>query len=249
MDVPFGYGLFAVAALTVAAGYLVFAITGFGAALLTVPVLSHFFPMLFVLPLAVLLDVGASLVVGIRFQRDADRRELKLMAPSSLIGAVLGVTMLVSLPREAALTGLGVFTLAYGVYNLRQGTAFRPVSSVWAPVAGLVGGAMGTLFGIGAPPYAIYLSRRICDKSRMRATLSTMVLFSTGMRLVVFVFAGLLLADRLLAFAMLFPFVLAGLWLGHRVHLSMSREKVLAAISVLLIAGGLSLLGRVLFAA
>ena len=25
--------------------------------------------------------------------------------------------MLVSLPREAALTGLGVFTLAYGVYN------------------------------------------------------------------------------------------------------------------------------------
>jgi uncharacterized membrane protein YfcA len=135
MDVPFGYGRFAVAALTVAVGYLVFAITGFGAALLTVPVLSHFFPLPFVLPLAVLLDVGASLVVGIRFQRDADRRELKLMVPSSLIGAVLGVTMLVSLPREAALTGLGVFTLAYGVYNLRQGTAFQPVSSAWAPVA------------------------------------------------------------------------------------------------------------------
>ncbi|MGZ5090011.1 MAG: hypothetical protein ACXWCY_01100 [Burkholderiales bacterium] len=93
---------------------------------------------------------------------------------------------------------------------------------------------MGTLFGIGAPPYAIYLSRRIDDKSRMRATLSTMVLFSTGMRLVAFAFAGL---------------VLPGVWLGHRVHLSMSREKVLAAISVLLIAGGISLLGRVLFAA
>lgn len=108
---------------------------------------------------------------------------------------------------------------------------------------------MGTLFGVGAPPYAIYLSRRIDDKSRMRATPSTMVLFSTGMRLIVFAFARLVLADRLLAFAMLFPFVLAGLWLGHRVHLSMSREKVLAAISVLLIAAGISLLGRVLFAA
>jgi uncharacterized membrane protein YfcA len=144
-----------------------------------------------VLPLAVLLDVGASLVVGIRFQRDADRRELKLMVPSSLVGAVLDVTMLVSLLREAALTGLGVFTLAYGVYNLRQGTAFQPVSSARAPVAGLGGGAMGTLFGVGAPPYAIYLSRRIDDKSTMRATLSTMVLFSTGMRLIVFAFAAL----------------------------------------------------------
>jgi hypothetical protein len=56
----------------------------------------------------------------------------------------------------------------------------------------------------------------------------------------VFVFAGLVLADRLLTFAMLFPFMLAGLWLSHRVHLSMSREKALAAISLLLIAGGIS---------
>ena len=32
--------------------------------------------------------------------------------------------------------------------------------------------------------------------------------------------------------------------MGQRVHLSMSREKVLAAISVLLIAGGISLLVR-----
>jgi uncharacterized membrane protein YfcA len=65
MDVPLGYGLFVVAALTVALGYLVFAITGFGAALLTVPVLSHFFPWPFVLPLAVLLGIGAPLTRSI----------------------------------------------------------------------------------------------------------------------------------------------------------------------------------------
>jgi uncharacterized membrane protein YfcA len=105
---------------------------------------------------------------------------------------------------------------------------------------------MGTLFGIGAPPYAIYLSRRLSDK---RATLSTMVLFSTGMRLIVFAVAGLVLGDRLLGFAMLFPFVLLGLWLGHRVHIAISREKVLGAISVLLIATGILLIGRVVFGA
>jgi hypothetical protein len=60
----------------------------------------------------------------------------------------------------------------------------------------------------------------------MRATLSTMVLFSTGMRLIVFAFAGLVLADRLLAFAMLFPFVLAGLWAGSpRASLDVARES------------------------
>ena len=105
------------------------------------------------------------------------------------------------------------------------------------------------MFGIGAPPYAIYLTRRLDDKAAMRATLSTMVLFSTGIRLIVFAVAGLVLADRLLAFAALFPFALAGLWAGHRIHIALSRARVLAAISALLIAAGISLLARVLLSA
>jgi len=243
-ELPFGYGLFTVLAVTVVAGYFIFAITGFGAALITVPVMSHFLPLPFVLPLCVLLDVAASLVVGVRFHSDADRRELKWMVPCCLAGALLGVFLLVRLPREAAIAGLGGLLVAYGLYSLRQGAHFTRASGVWAPVSGLAGGTMGTLFGIGAPPYAMYLSRRIEDKAAMRATLSTMVLFSTGIRLFVFVFAGLVLADRLLTFALLLPFALAGLWTGNRMHLRMSREKVLAAISVLLIVTGGSLLIR-----
>jgi hypothetical protein len=38
------------------------------------------------------------------------------------------------------------------------------------------------------------------------------------------------------------------LWVGQRVHVVLSREKVLVAISVLLIAYGISLLFRVIFA-
>lgn len=245
-ELPLGHGAFAVAAATVVAGYFIFAITGFGAALITIPVLSHFLPLPFVLPLAVLLDVSAALVMGVRFQRDADRGELAWMVPFSLAGALLGVHLLVRLPREAALAGLGLCTIGYGLYSLHGGAALARVSRAWAPVAGFTGGAMGTLFGIGAPPYVMYLARRMADKSSMRATLSTMVLFSTGMRLVVFVFAGLVLLDRLFAFALLLPFVLAGLWMGQRVHLRLSRERILVAISAVLIASGASLLVRVL---
>jgi uncharacterized protein len=245
-ELPFGYALYALMAVTVAVSYLIFAITGFGAALITVPVLSQVLPLPFVLPLAVLLDVSASLVMGVRFQRNADRRELKWMVPFSLAGALLGVNLLVTLPREAALAGLGACAIAYGVYSLRQGAALRQVSLAWAPISGFTGGTMGTFFGIGAPPYAMYLSRRIEDKAAMRATLSTMVLFSTGMRACVFAFAGLILVDRMVAFALLFPFVLAGLWAGNRLHVRLPREKILAAISVLLIVSGASLLVRVL---
>jgi uncharacterized membrane protein YfcA len=170
------------------------------------------------------------------------------MAPASLVGAVVGVTLLVSLPRQATLTALGIFLLGYGVYSLRQGEAHATVSRRWAPVAGFTGGAMGTLFGVGAPPYAIYLARRIRDKTALRATLSNMVLLSTSIRALVFTVGGLMLADRLLLFAMLLPFGLAGLWVGNRIHGRISRGQAMRFISGLLVLIGLSLLVRVLAA-
>jgi uncharacterized membrane protein YfcA len=243
-ELPFGYLTFAFLAATVVAGYFIFAVTGFGAALITVPVLSHLLPLPFVLPLAVLLDVGSALVMGVRFHRNADWRELRWMVPASLVGAIVGVTLLVNLPRRIAIFGLGATVIGYAVYSFRHGGLSRRLSAIWAPVSGFTGGAMGTLFGVGAPPYVMYLAGRIADKSSVRATLSTMVLFSTAIRLSVFTFAGLVLADRLAAFVLLFPFALAGLWLGHRLHLNLSRERLLAAINIVLIASGASLIIR-----
>lgn len=246
MPIPFDVQTFLIAAATVAASYVIFGITAFGAALFTIPVLSHFFPLDFVLPMAVLLDVAAALALGRRFSRDADKSELKWLAPFSLAGAVAGVTLLVTLPREATLIALGVFLLAYGAYSLHQGIPSHMVGRGWAPLSGFTGGAMGTLFGVGAPPYAIYLARRLTDKNALRATLSNMVLLSVSIRALVFTAGGLMLADRLAGFVMLVPFALAGLWVGNRIHGRVSREALLRFVSVLLVMMGVSLLVRVL---
>jgi hypothetical protein len=246
MIVPFDLPTYVIAAAGVGAAYVVFGITAFGAALFTVPLLSHFFPLQFVLPMAVLLDVAAALALGTRFSREADKSELKLMVPASLIGAVLGVTLLVNLPRATTVGALGVFLVAYGAYTLRQGTDVSAVGRGWAPVAGLAGGALGTLFGIGAPPYAIYLSRRKSDILAYRATLSNMVLFSVSIRALVFLVSGLMLADRFIGFAMLVPFALAGLWAGIRLQRRISRAATLRLVSALLLLIGASLIYRAL---
>ena len=212
MTIPFDLQTFVIAAVVVAGAYVIFGISAFGAALFTVPILSHMLPLNFVLPMCVLLDVSAALALGVRFSREADWSELKWMVPLSLAGAVAGVTLLVALPRQATIAGIGAFLVAYGIYALRQKEAVRMVSRAWAPVAGSAGGAFGTLFGIGAPPYAIYLTHRMPDKLAFRATLSNMVIFSVSIRALVFTAGGLMLADRLVGFAILLPFALAGLW-------------------------------------
>jgi uncharacterized membrane protein YfcA len=180
----------------------------------------------------------------VRISREADWSELKWMVPLSLAGAVVGVTLLVALPRAATIAGIGAFLVAYSIYSLRHGEATRMVSRAWAPVSGFVGGAIGALFGIGAPPYAIYLAHRMTDKAAFRATLSNMVIFSVSIRALVFAAGGLMLADRLVGFVMLVPFCLAGLWLGNRVQGRISRAGLLRVVSVLLLLIGASLLAR-----
>ena len=247
MPVPFDLPTWAACAAIVAGAYVIFGISAFGAALFTVPALSFFFPLDFVLPLCVLLDVSAALALGVRFSRSADRGELQWMAPLSLAGAVAGVTALVTLPQQATIIAFGVFLCGYGLYSLHAGAGTVGIARhPWAMLSGFCGGATGTLFGVGAPPYAIYLSRRLPDKAVLRATLSNMVLLSTSIRALVFFAGGLMLMDRVTGFLSLLPFALGGLWAGHRIQLKASRETLLRVISVLLLLIGASLIVRAL---
>ncbi|MCC6535513.1 MAG: sulfite exporter TauE/SafE family protein [Burkholderiales bacterium] len=229
----------------IALGYVIFGMSGFGASLITIPVLSHFYPMPFVLVVALLLDVGSGFVMGIRRRRDAEMGELKVLLPFSVIGAVLGTTLLLSLPREAALIALGTFIGGYGLYGLAEPAHKRALTRRWAPLAGVLGGATGTLFGMGGPPYLIYLTRRVFDKQRLLATMSVTVALNLVIRLVVFAAAGVLLQSQiLLALAWFVPAAALGLWLGGRLHLRLSHASLLRVLYAVLFGCGVSLIVR-----
>src|SRR3970040_2126431 len=61
--VPIPVDALILVALVIFAGYLVFGITGFGASPITIPVLVHLLPLVFVLPLAAILDLGSGLAL------------------------------------------------------------------------------------------------------------------------------------------------------------------------------------------
>ena len=168
------------AALIVFAGYTVFGVTGFGASPITVPVLAHFLPLPFVLSLAAALDLGSAVVLGLHTRKLADVRELLVLAPFTIVGLALGVTLLVSLPREATLLALGVFVCGYALYIVLQRGPRRPLGRAWAAPAGLASGVLGALFGVGGPPYVVYIAGRIPDVTAQRATISQMVALNVG---------------------------------------------------------------------
>lgn len=243
---PFDQPTAAVAGMAIiAASYIVFGFTGFGASLITVPILSHFYPVPYVLALACLLDLGSSVLLGWRRRRQADSGELAWLLPFALAGAVLGVTLLVNLPRTVIVIALGLFIAGYGVYGLAAPAQKKQASRRWAPLAGFMGGASGAMFGMGGPPVAIYITRRILDKERLLATVSVGVGFNLAIRFVVFGFAGLLFQRELIPGLLLFaPMAVLGVRIGSRLHLRVPAAALLRVVYALLVCSGMSLVIR-----
>ncbi|HSO06491.1 MAG TPA: sulfite exporter TauE/SafE family protein [Pelomicrobium sp.] len=235
------------AAAAVFAGYVVFGISGFGAAPIVVPVLAHFLPLPFVLALAGLFDLSSAVLIGARTHRHAARGEVLRLVPTMLLGLVLGVTLLVNLPRDAALFALGVFVCAYAAWSLAQRAPRGPVPALWAAPAGLAGGVLGALFGVGGPPYVMYLKGRVPEKSALRASIALMATLSVGMRVGAFALAGLYADATLwLTALVLAPVAWAGVALGGRLHQRLSSAAVGQIVSIVLLVTGASLIARAL---
>jgi len=229
------------------AGYLIFGMTGFGASPITIPVLVHLLPLAFVLPLAALLDLGSALALGLHTRQQADSRELLTLVPFTLLGLALGVTVLVSLPRDATLRALGLFVCAYAIHLMLRRETARRLSRWWAAPAGIAGGVVGALFGMGGPPYVAYIAGRIPDPATQRATISHMVILNVGLRVVAFALAGFLVSRALwISVACLLPVAWIAVWVGHRVHVRMAATTVARAVSVVLFLTGAALIIRTL---
>ena len=242
---PEGWTAFLVFAPIAFAGAILYGLSGFGSALITVPIAAQFFPLPFVIASFALVDLSGALRLGLENPRNAVRGEVARMAPMIIVGLALGVTALVNLPRQASMLALGAFILVYALYSLARRATHGIVSQRWAYVAGVSGGITGTLFGAGGPPYAIYLAHRPLTKEQYRATLTMTSIFSIGLRVIAFLITGLLSDLRVwLAAAIAIPATLAGIAVASRIFHRVSREAVMRVVALTLLAAGVTLVAR-----
>ena len=236
--------VYLIAPLVVFAGYVAFGISGFGATILIVPVLAQFLPLKFVVPLLVLLDLAAALMMRANKATQArDLGEIRWMLPFMLTGMVLGAYLLKAAPERWLMLALGLFVAGYALITLLRNRGMGGTIPRWwgAPIA-LLGGIGSALFGTGGPVYAIYVSRRLPDAGALRATMSTLITISVGVRIVAFSLTGLLFKiERGVAALALLGFMAGGLLLGLRLHSRMKPHDVRRVVHALLVVSGSSL--------
>lgn len=232
-------------ACVIALAYTVFGLTGFGSSITAMPFLVQWLPLKVAVPVMLLLDMCMGLLLLSRNRQHAQFKEIMPILPFMMLGCVAGLSLLVRVNERVLLLALGVFILSYAGWSLLLRPSTQPIARGWSAPFGAAGGVFTALFGTGGPIYAVYLARRITDKSCLRASLATLVLISAFVRLGLFAWAGILFEAQVgLSAALSLPFALAGLWAGSKLHSRLPARYVVRGTWTVLICGALGLVVR-----
>jgi uncharacterized protein len=114
-----------------------------------------------------------------------------------------------------------------------------------APVAGLLGGAVGTTFGTMASLFfAIYFDAIRMAKDHFRATMSAILVALGVVRGLGYFAIDEFNRDVLMTFALAFPMMLIGIFIGDRFHTGLSDIAFRRLVALALIVSGAALLAK-----
>lgn len=209
--------LWALAAFSVMLAGILRAFTGFGFALIAVPVLGIIFPPQVAVPIVVGLEVvsGAGLLPGAR--AETDWRLFRILALTALLTLPLGIWLLTLLDDAAMrlllsailVISVGLFAIAAKAKN--SGAAPGPLPTA---ISGLSSGVMVGVSGIPGPPIVAYLMGTGLEAARQRATLIAYFIVIDSAAVLGFYITGALDLTILAAILLMIPTMVLGNVLG-----------------------------------
>lgn len=225
-------------------GYVVLGITGFGSALIIVPLLAWHWPLPEVVALTLLMDVPASLLLGGLNLRQVNFTELRRLLPGMAAGTLAGLWLSRVLEPRWPLLVLGVYVAAVGMNALRSARAVSPPapSARWAHSMGFAMGVVEMLFGTAGPLVVAWLSRRLPDVQGLRASTPVAIALTASAVLLSMGWSGRLTSGELWSrWSVLMGVALVGVLLGHRLARRVPAATLRKIVCGLLVVSGMAL--------
>ncbi|MBK19311.1 MAG: hypothetical protein CMM52_10810 [Rhodospirillaceae bacterium] len=216
--------------------------TGFGGALLTVPVLTFLYgPVEAIGMVAIISIFGAShLAYGI--YRLAEWRSLIPICLGIALLTPVGAWILFHIDGEIVRRSMGGFILAFALI-LFSGWSYRgPRGLVPGALVGGVAGCINGLTGIGGPPLALYQLSAPLPVEVQRANIVVCIIF-----LIITMFAAIAIGGGYSALVIvraliITPAYIFGVWVGSRIFAIAPKSYFKNIALLILIATGLAVL-------
>ena len=236
----------AIAAGIVFGAFVIRGMSGFGAGMIGIPLLSFLMPVHSAVAMFGLMVLFLFLYLSVRDWGEVAKDELKRLIGPTLLGVAAGAMLFANLDSRLLLKLLGGFLIAYSTYVFAVhyfGMPELTCSSRWAYPVGFAGAFIDTLFGGGGGTLVvIYMHLRKIGRAPFRATLAALWLFEMIARIAGYGAAGAYSLDTLVLCVVFMPFMAAGTWAGERLGNRVSQETFSKLMAALLVLAGAGLL-------
>ncbi|MGD1863451.1 MAG: sulfite exporter TauE/SafE family protein [Phormidesmis sp.] len=228
--------------LTVVVASFVRGVSGFGAALVMMPVLSGLIGIQAAAPLVAIIGLTNDSLLCFYYRRSFEWNIVSKLWAGSIFGIPVGFLILRFFPARWMLSGLGVMITAYAVYALL--TPALPIlkSRRWIYGTGLLCGTLSGSYNIPGPPVILYGNSQRWSQEKFKSNLSV---FFWGNGLFVVsghIFANSYSVEALQQYAITIPGVLVGLVTGTALSTLFNPLVFRRVVLTILIAIGIRLL-------
>lgn len=208
--------------------------SGFGFAIIAVPLLSLFMPPVQTLPYVMAMQVLIALIGLPAAARNCQWKLLGWVAAGALVGTPVGLWAITSLSPALGRLAVSLAVVAALALILKGGRFEGAPTARTGAVAGLASGVMNGLAGMSGPPVVALLLAARLEPAQVRATLLVFVLGAGIAVLAPLGLTGRLTPDLVPPLVLATPAMLAGSWIGGRLfHRATARQHRAVALSVL----------------
>lgn len=200
--------------LTVLFAIFTQSVTGFGLALVSMPILAGLIGIRTATPLIVLVAIVAEIILLIRYKSEINLRAVWRLTAAGAIGIPLGVWALKEFEEQIVLTVLGIFIVLYAIsalLNLRLPSLER---SIWPYGFGFVSGVIGGAYNVAGPLVIIYGTCRNWQPKEFKGNLQGFFLVGSAVAVISHALASNITQNVVNNFILSLPAIAIGLLAG-----------------------------------
>ena len=216
-------------------------VSGFGYALLAVPLLSILVGPKDAVALATVSGATASGLMALRLRVLADRPTLARLLAGAVVGMPIGIIGLRELPEDPLRVALAVVVLAM-VVVLASGYRFRTTRHGTQVAAGFASGVLNTSIGTAGPPVVATLQAGEMPQHTFRATTVAFFACCNVVAVPLIIASGVVTGSTWRTALVAVPCVLAGNAIGSRLAPRVGPERFRSLVLGLLAAAAVGAL-------
>ena len=145
--------------------------TGFGSALVMLPLLTLLIGVKTVVPLVILLGVCINVILFFQVRRHLQWKRVHVLLLACVPGILCGVYILKSMTTGFLELVIGLVLIAFPAWLMSKGAPERQIAHGWAWPVGFLSGVLGGSVSAGGPPVIIYTALQPWGKLPIKSTL------------------------------------------------------------------------------